>query len=83
MSSSIKRGSEVVVIAGAHQAKRGKILEILKKKDRVVIEGVNLVKKHTKAQQNQEGGIIEREGSIHISNVMLAEKYEQKLARRK
>jgi large subunit ribosomal protein L24 len=84
MNKSIKRGSEVVVIAGAHKDKRGKVLDVLKNKDRVVIEGVAMIKKHTKGtQENPEGGIVEREGSIHSSNVMLEEKYEEKRARRK
>lgn len=82
--SAIKRGSEVVVIAGAHKSKRGKVLDVLKSKNRVVIEGVAMIKRHTKGtQENPEGGIVEREGSVHYSNVMLAEKYDEKLARRK
>ncbi|RME96538.1 MAG: 50S ribosomal protein L24 [Verrucomicrobia bacterium] len=79
----VKRGDEVVVISGAEKGKRGKIIQVLRKKQRVVIEGVNLRKKHVrKSQQYPEGGIIEREGSIHISNVMLASKYDERMARR-
>ncbi|MGJ3243201.1 MAG: 50S ribosomal protein L24 [Opitutales bacterium] len=77
MAHSIKRGAEVVVIAGAHKGQRGKVLEMLTRKDRVVVEGVNLVKKHErKTQENPEGAIVEREGSLHISNVMLAERFD-------
>jgi large subunit ribosomal protein L24 len=77
MAQSIKRGAEVVVISGAHKGQRGKVLNVLPKVDRVVVEGVNLVKKHErKTQDNPEGAIIEREGPLHISNVMLAERYD-------
>ena len=61
-----------VVIAGKEKGKRGKILRMLDKKDRVVIERVMMVKRHTKpSQKSPQGGIIEKEGSVHISNVAL------------
>jgi large subunit ribosomal protein L24 len=67
----IRKGDTVVVIAGKEKGKRGKVLQILNKKNRVVIERVMMVKRHTKSkQQNEPGGIIEKEGSIHLSNVM-------------
>ena len=73
----VKKDDEVVVIAGAHRTKRGKVKQILKAKNRVIVEGVNLVKKHMrKSQQNPQGAIIEIEGSIHVSNVMKAEIYD-------
>ena len=73
----IKKEKEVVVISGSQKGKRGKVLSLVTSKDRVIIEGVALRKKHLKASQdNPEGGIVEREGSIHISNVMLAEKFD-------
>lgn len=79
MSSKIKRGDEVVVIAGSHKGQRGKVLQVIHTKDRVVIEGVNLVKKHQKGtQENPDGAIIEREGSIHYSNIALASKFDAK-----
>lgn len=68
----VKRGDNVTVISGSHKGKSGKILEILPAKQRARIEGVALVKRHTKAQGEQKpGGIIEREGTIHISNLKL------------
>ena len=77
----VKKGDEVVVIAGAHRGKRGKILEVITNKQRVRIETVAMIKKHTrKSQQNPNGAIIEREGSVHVSNVMKAEKYDAKHA---
>ena len=68
----IRKGDMVVVIAGKEKGKRGKVLRILSKSGRVVIERVMMVKRHTKpTQRNQQGGIVEKEGSVHLSNVML------------
>jgi len=70
----IKSGDTVKVIAGDHKGSEGKVLQIIKDKDRVVVENVNKVKKHTKpSAQNPQGGIVEKEASLHISNVMLVE----------
>ena len=70
----VKKGDEVVVLAGKEKGKRGKIIHVMTDKQRVVVEGLQMVKKHTKkSQQNPNGAIIEREGSIHISNVKKAE----------
>jgi large subunit ribosomal protein L24 len=66
----VKKGDNVQVITGNHRGAKGKILAVLPKKSQVIIEGVRLIKRHTKrSQDNQQGGIIEREGPIHISNV--------------
>lgn len=81
----VKKGDEVYVISGAHKSreKKGKIIQVLTKKDRVIVEGFNLIKKHMrKTQEHPEGAIVEREGSIHISNVMRADRFEARLARR-
>jgi large subunit ribosomal protein L24 len=68
----VKRNDPVVVISGSHKGKEGKILEILPAKSRARIEGVALVKRHTKkSQEHPQGAIVEREGSVHISNLML------------
>jgi len=68
----IKRGDTVVVIAGAHRGKQGKVLEVLADKQRARVEGVALVKRHLKkSQEHPQGTIAEREGSVHISNLML------------
>jgi len=67
----VKKGDEVVVIAGSEKGKRGKIIEVKSKSQRVIVEGAKMLKKHTKrSQNNPQGSIVEREGSIHISNVM-------------
>ena len=73
MANKLKKGNEVVVIAGDHKGSKGKILEVLREKNRVLVEGVNLVKKHErKTQDNPQGSIVEREASIHVSNVKKA-----------
>ncbi|NBR87610.1 MAG: 50S ribosomal protein L24 [Verrucomicrobia bacterium] len=79
----VKRDDEVVVITGKEKGKRGKITAVITKKNRVLIEGINLQKKHVrKNQQNPNGAILEREGSIHVSNVMLAAKFDARAAKR-
>lgn len=79
----VKREDEVVVITGKDKGKRGKITSVITKRDRVFVEGVNIQKKHVKKnQQNPNGAIIDREGSIHVSNVMLASKFDARAAKR-
>lgn len=78
----VKKGDEVVVISGAEKEKRGKIIQVSPRKQRVIVEGVKMIKKHAKkTQENPQGKIIEREGSIHVSNVMKAEKYDARRAK--
>jgi large subunit ribosomal protein L24 len=68
---------EVVVLSGTQQGKRGKVLEVLRDRHRVIIEGVNFIKKASrKSQEQPQGGIVEREGALHISKVMLATDYD-------
>ncbi len=67
----VKKNDQVMVVTGKDKGKTGKVLRILKKKDRLVVEKVNMVKKHVKPSQKTKGGIMERESSIHISNVMI------------
>ena len=70
----IKKGDTVFVNAGNDKGKTGKVLEVLKEKDRVVVEGINVVKKHTKPNAKApQGGIIKQEAGIHISNVQLVD----------
>ena len=66
----IKKGDKVVVIAGVDKGKEGKILFVDRKKDKVIVEGVNMIKKHQKASANNQGGIIQKEAPISASNVM-------------
>ena len=68
----IRKNDMVMVIAGNARGKTGKVLKVYPEKERVIIEGVNIIKRHTKAnQKNPQGGIVQREASIHVSNVML------------
>jgi large subunit ribosomal protein L24 len=72
VATNVRRGDTVVVIAGKEKGKKGRVLRLLTKKHRVVIERINLVKRHTRATQaNPKGGIIEKEGSVELSNVAL------------
>jgi large subunit ribosomal protein L24 len=69
----VKKGDDVVVLAGKEKGKRGKIIAVLSKKSRVIVEGVQMIKRHTpKSRENPQGAIVEREGTIHISNVKKA-----------
>ncbi len=75
----VKKGDNVEVVSGNFRGSSGKILQVLPKKQRVLIEGVRIIKKHLrKSQDNPSGKIAEREGPIHISNVRLIEKGEKK-----
>jgi large subunit ribosomal protein L24 len=68
----IKKGDTVVVIAGNSKGKEGKVLEVVRENDRAVVEGVNMVSKHTKPNaKSPQGGIIKQESTIHVSNLML------------
>ncbi len=67
----IRKGDTVVVITGKYKGRRGRVLRVMPKEDRLVVEGVQMMKRHTKpSTRNQQGGIVEREAPIHISNVM-------------
>ena len=70
----IKKGDTVYVNAGNDKGKTGKVLEVLRDKDRVIVEGINMVSKHTKPNpKNPQGGIVKQEAGIHISNVQLVD----------
>ncbi|MEX0332781.1 MAG: 50S ribosomal protein L24 [Puniceicoccaceae bacterium] len=80
MKRKIKAGDEVVVIAGNFRGNRGKVIQVLPQNTRVIVEGVNKRKHHErKTQDNPEGAIVERENPIHLSNVMLASRYAEKV----
>ncbi|MEN2769103.1 50S ribosomal protein L24 [Ornithinibacillus xuwenensis] len=67
----VKKGDKVIVMSGKDRGKTGTILEAYPKKDRVLVEGVNMIKKHAKpSQENPQGGILNQEAPIHVSNVM-------------
>ncbi|MAQ78490.1 MAG: 50S ribosomal protein L24 [Pseudomonadota bacterium] len=73
MSSKIKKGDNVMVMTGKDKGKTGEVLSVLPAKERLLVRGVNIVKRHTKPSQTAPGGIIERENAIHISNVALVD----------
>ena len=67
----VKKGDRVIVLTGRDKGKKGEILKVLRKENRVIVQGVNMVKKHRKPTQQRPGGIEEKEASIHVSNVSL------------
>lgn len=73
MAARVKKGDRVVVTTGRDKGKTGEVLSVLPKEDRVLVRGINMIKRHTRATQTQAGGIVEREASMHLSNVMLAD----------
>ncbi|HHS13582.1 MAG TPA: 50S ribosomal protein L24 [bacterium] len=68
----IIKNDTVLVVSGNYKGKKGKVLKVFPKENRVIVEGVNFIKRHTRpTQKNQQGGIIEKEAPIHISNLMV------------
>jgi large subunit ribosomal protein L24 len=78
----IRKNDNVMVISGNAKGKTGKVLKVYPGKHRLIIEGVNIIKRHTRAnQKNPQGGIIQREGTIHMSNVMLIDPKTNEITR--
>jgi large subunit ribosomal protein L24 len=78
----VRKGDTVMVVAGKERGKKGKVLRVIPEKGRVVVERINMIKKHQRPTQKvRQGGIIEREGSIHLSNVMLVDPSSDKPTR--
>jgi large subunit ribosomal protein L24 len=78
----VRKGDTVMVIAGKERGKRGKVLRVFPDKGRVIVERINMIKKHQRPTQKlRQGGIIEREGSLHLSNVMLVDPRSDKPTR--
>jgi large subunit ribosomal protein L24 len=72
MAARIRKGDRVEVVTGADRGKRGEVLRVIPKENRAVVQGVNVAKHHTKpSRMGQEGGIVEKEATIHLSNIML------------
>lgn len=81
MKINIKKGDQVIVIAGNSKGMKGEVKQVIKATSRVLVDGVNMVKKHVKASQEEEGGIKEQEAPIHISNVALVDPKSGKATR--
>ena len=73
MAAKIRKGDKVVVLAGRDKGQKGEVLKVIPKEDRAVVQGVNLVKRHTAQTARQEGGIISKEATIHLSNLAVAD----------
>ena|SRR5205809_292609 len=77
----IKKGDQVVVIAGRDRGKSGEVFEVMPQEARIKVRGVNIVKRHTRASAQQQGGIVEKEATIHVSNVAHIDPKDQKPTR--
>ena len=73
MAAKIKKGDKVIVLAGRDRGKTGEVLRVMPKEGRVLVRGVNMVKRHTRPSQTNPGGILEKEATIHASNVSLVD----------
>ncbi|MAZ04526.1 MAG: 50S ribosomal protein L24 [Sneathiella sp.] len=78
---AVKKGDKVVVLAGKDKGRTGEVLNVLRKDRRVLVSGINMVKRHTKQSQTEQGGIVEKEAAIHISNVALQDPKDGKATR--
>jgi len=81
MKLKIKKGDKVVVITGRDKGKSGEVLRVLREENRVVVQGVNMIKRHTRPAAGQAGGIIEKEAAVHVSNVAHIDPKSQKPTR--
>ena len=81
MAAKIKKGDKVVVLAGRDKGKAGEVLQVLPKDGRAVVRGVNMVKRHQRQTMQQEGGIITKEASVHLSNLALTDPKDGKPTR--
>lgn len=77
----VRKGDEVIVISGKNKGRTGKVMRVVRDKDRLYIEGVNMVKKHQRASAAHPGGIIEKEASLHVSNVSHIDPVSKKATR--
>ena len=81
MAAKIKKGDKVVVVTGRDKGRTGEVLQVMPKDARAVVRGINLVKKHQKQTQTQEAGIVSKEASIHLSNLLIADPRDGKPSR--
>lgn len=81
MASKIKKGDKVVVLAGRSKGQTGEVLQVMPKENRAIVQGVNVVKRHQRPTNVSEGGIIEKEASIDLSNIAIADPKDGKATR--
>lgn len=81
MSAKIKKGDKVVVLAGKDKGKTGEVLQVLPKESRAVVQGINVVKRHQRPTQTNQGGIVEKEAALAISNIAIADPKDGKATR--
>lgn len=81
MAAKIKKGDKVVVLAGRDKGKSGEVITVVPKEGRAFVRGINLVKRHTKASQTTEGGILSKEAPINLSNIAVADPKDGKATR--
>lgn len=81
MASKIRKGDNVMVVAGRDKGKTGSVLRVMTKEARVLVQGVNVVKRHTKPRAGQPGGMVEKELPLHVSNVSLMDPKDNKPTR--
>jgi large subunit ribosomal protein L24 len=81
MAAKIKKGDKVVVLAGRDKGRSGEVVQVMPKEERALVRGVNMVKRHQRQTVQQEGGIIAKEGPIHLSNLAMADPKDGKATR--
>ncbi len=81
MAAKIKKGDKVVVLTGRDKGRTGEVIQVMPKEHRALVRGVNLVKRHQRQTMNQEGGIIQKEAPVHLSNLALADPKDGKPTR--
>ena len=81
MAAKIKKGDKVVVLTGRDKGRTGEVVQVLPKEERAVVRGVNLVKRHQRQTAQQEGGIVSKEASVHLSNIAVADPKDGKPTR--
>ena len=81
MAAKLKKGDRVIVLAGKDKGKSGEIVQVMPAAERAIVRGVNMVKRHQRQTQGQEGGIINKEAAIHLSNLAIADPKDNKPTR--
>jgi large subunit ribosomal protein L24 len=81
MAAKIKKGDKVVLLAGRDKGRNGEVVKVMPTEERAIVRGLNMVRKHQKQTQTQEGGIISKEASIHLSNIAIADPKDGKATR--